>query len=112
MRWWDTYLKERSALTFLEDAKCRGKTDVNFFPERGQDTSAAYAVCRWCPARVECLTAAVENSEPDGIWGGIPAARRKKWIKAGVSPAEMIADYDREQEAKRPAEESEALVAV
>lgn len=100
LRFWNRYITERLAPTFLEDAKCRGNTEVDFFPERGQDTSEAYAICRGCPVRSDCLELAVQNSEPDGIWGGIPAARRKKWLKAEVGPAEMIRLYDHEQEAK------------
>jgi hypothetical protein len=99
VQWWRTYLKQKVAPGFLEDAACKGKyEEIDFFPERGQDTSEAYAVCRECPVRLQCLDLAILNQESDGIWGGIPAARRKKWLKAGTSAPEMIRLYDNERE--------------
>ena len=37
----------------------------------------AKSLCRRCPLQRECLTAAVENHEPGGIWGGLTAAERR-----------------------------------
>lgn len=99
IQWWSTYLKEAVPPHLLENALCR-ESEVSFFPGRGQDTSAACAICRECPVRVECLELSCRNREPEGVWGGIPAGRRKKWLKAEVSPGEMIRLYDSEQAEK------------
>ena len=41
-----------------------------FFAESPQDVESAKALCRECPARIACLSGAVERSEPWGVWGG------------------------------------------
>lgn len=51
------------------DAECREHPELTWFPERGEDSSAALAVCARCLVRDECRTAGA--SEGHGIWGGI-----------------------------------------
>jgi WhiB family transcriptional regulator, redox-sensing transcriptional regulator len=41
-----------------------------FFAEAPEDVEAAKLLCRGCPARIACLTGAVERREPWGVWGG------------------------------------------
>ena len=41
-----------------------------FFAESPDDVECAKALCRGCPARIACLSGAVERSEPWGVWGG------------------------------------------
>ncbi|MBM9467307.1 WhiB family transcriptional regulator [Nakamurella sp. YIM 132084] len=41
-----------------------------FFAERPDDLERAKAVCGPCPARAACLAAALDRSEPWGVWGG------------------------------------------
>jgi WhiB family transcriptional regulator, redox-sensing transcriptional regulator len=41
-----------------------------FFAESPQDVEQAKAMCRECRARLACLSAALERSEPWGVWGG------------------------------------------
>jgi WhiB family transcriptional regulator, redox-sensing transcriptional regulator len=41
-----------------------------FFAEAPEDVEAAKELCRGCPARITCLTGAVERREPWGVWGG------------------------------------------
>jgi len=41
-----------------------------FFAESPQDVECAKALCRGCPARIACLSGAVERNEPWGVWGG------------------------------------------
>jgi WhiB family redox-sensing transcriptional regulator len=56
-------------------AACRGLDPKLFFPERGEDTSAAKAVCAGCPVRGACLA---ENlAEHNGIWGGTSEHERR-----------------------------------
>src|SRR5579875_230573 len=48
---------------------CMGDPDL-FFAEAPEDVERAKAICRGCQARIACLAAALERSEPWGVWGG------------------------------------------
>lgn len=50
--------------------------DVNFFPERGEDSNAAKTVCARCLVADECARFAIEHGEA-GIWGGTSRRQRK-----------------------------------
>ena len=52
-----------------KDAACREHPEVNFFPERGESTAPAKAVCSTCLVADECAAYALENGIKDGIWG-------------------------------------------
>jgi WhiB family transcriptional regulator, redox-sensing transcriptional regulator len=41
-----------------------------FFAESPGDVEIAKDMCRDCPARLACLTGALERREPWGVWGG------------------------------------------
>jgi WhiB family transcriptional regulator, redox-sensing transcriptional regulator len=41
-----------------------------FFAESPDDVEDAKALCRGCPARISCLSGALERGEPWGVWGG------------------------------------------
>lgn len=62
-------------------ALCRGLDGNIFFPERGHSMLPAYAVCRGCPVRMECLEAAVRSGDRWGIRGGFTPEERKKIYK-------------------------------
>ena len=47
----------------------RGDPDL-FFAEAPEDLRRAKALCGSCPIRAHCLAAALERSEPWGVWGG------------------------------------------
>lgn len=49
-----------------------------FYPERGQPTHEAKAVCAACPVRAECLQHAIDTGETYGIWGGTSPLERRK----------------------------------
>jgi WhiB family redox-sensing transcriptional regulator len=51
------------------DLPCTGDPEL-FFAESPQDVECAKALCRGCPARLACLSGAVERGEPWGVWGG------------------------------------------
>ena len=65
------------------EAACRGRPEVNFFPEQGQSAAPAKAICAGCPAREACLAFAVEEGCDFGVWGGQGVADRKK-ARAGT----------------------------
>ena len=41
-----------------------------WFAETPADLERAKTLCAACPIRRQCLTAALERSEPWGVWGG------------------------------------------
>ncbi len=41
-------------------------------------SSVASAMCFQCPVRMECLKEACDNTEPHGIWGGLPWSIRQQ----------------------------------
>lgn len=59
-------------------ALCRGLDNNIFFPERGHSMLRAYAVCRGCPVRYECLEWAIETGDKWGIRGGFTPEERTK----------------------------------
>jgi WhiB family redox-sensing transcriptional regulator len=58
-------------------AACAGASTTTFFPERGEPTRHAKAVCTSCPVRVDCLTAALDEGEHYGIFGGTSERERR-----------------------------------
>jgi WhiB family redox-sensing transcriptional regulator len=65
---------------WMDDAACRGRTDVEFFPEVGYNGKApkALALCNNCPVKDDCLDFALENNIEHGIWGGTNPRQRKQ----------------------------------
>ena len=60
--WWD-------------NAACRDRPEVNFFPSRGESAAPAKAVCAGCPARPACLAFARVEQIEHGVFGGLTALR-------------------------------------
>jgi len=58
-----------SGLPGGRDLPCSDDPEL-FFAESPQDVECAKALCRGCPARIACLSGAVERGEPWGVWGG------------------------------------------
>ena len=56
--------------TWHKRAVCRGDGLDDYFPERGESTLAAKAVCAGCVVRSDCLAFALADSNTVGIWGG------------------------------------------
>jgi WhiB family transcriptional regulator, redox-sensing transcriptional regulator len=54
------------------------EADRLFFPERGQSSKAARALCSECPVQAECLEYALERREAFGVWGGTTERDRRK----------------------------------
>jgi len=63
-------------------AACRNMPANLFFPEQGQSTTEAKAVCAECAVRERCLTYALDHHERYGIWGGLSARERTRIRRA------------------------------
>ena len=68
-----------------ERALCRQIDADVFFPERDDDATpraekvaTAKAVCALCPARNQCLQAALDINERFGVWGGLTTRERDR----------------------------------
>jgi hypothetical protein len=59
------------------EAACQGAPLDWFYPEQGQSTADARALCADCPVRADCQAYA-DVCEKHGIWAGVSALRRHK----------------------------------
>lgn len=73
-----TSLSDLANFPHLPDALCREAPPEMFFPDVGDSGAAAKALCGLCPERSACLAWALENCEPDGIWGGLGERQRRR----------------------------------
>lgn len=64
--------------TWQDQANCLGVEPDLFFPERGEPTKHAKAVCEGCVVKAECLEFALVNGEKHGIWGGKSERERRR----------------------------------
>ena len=64
---------------WMENAKCKGRTDIHWFPERseGHLVAGVKRFCSDCPVRKRCLRWALDNNIPYGVWGGKSSTDRK-----------------------------------
>jgi WhiB family redox-sensing transcriptional regulator len=64
---------------WMDDAYCRGIDPELFYPERGESTAEAKAVCRGCAVRAQCLEYALTSPlEKFGVWGGLSERERRR----------------------------------
>jgi WhiB family redox-sensing transcriptional regulator len=78
-------LIERPA--WMADALCREHPEVNFFPERGDSSKPAQAVCARCAVCEACLTFALaDGGERFGVFGGL-SGRQRRLLRQGRSAA-------------------------
>ena len=59
------------------DALCAEVGLDLFYPEVGESTAAAKAVCARCTVRPECAQYALDHGERFGIWGGMSVPDRQ-----------------------------------
>lgn len=65
--------------SWMDDACCRGIDPDLFYPERGESTAEAKAVCQGCPVRGQCLEYALTSPvEKHGVWGGLSEYERRR----------------------------------
>lgn len=62
--------------SWMGEAACRGVSPDLFFPDRGESTAPAKAVCAGCPVSDECLEYAIRGREMFGVFGGLSARER------------------------------------
>ena len=77
---------------WMRDSACQEHPEVNWFPERGEDTRPAKAVCAGCLVRQECLDLALEQSDKFGIWGGMSERERRRIRKTRTIAQRMAGD--------------------
>jgi WhiB family redox-sensing transcriptional regulator len=70
-----------------EQGLCAQTDPEAWFPERGEPSRAAKAVCLRCPVRTDCLDAALERDELFGIWGGLSRQERAAIKRRGAGRA-------------------------
>lgn len=58
------------ATTARLDLPCQVADADLWFAEDPRDLERAKAMCAECPLRAQCLQAALDRSEPWGVWGG------------------------------------------
>lgn len=67
-------------------AACLGSDPDLFFPERGESTKEAKAICATCPVKAECMEYATSGVEKFGIWGGTSERERRAKRKGMPMP--------------------------
>ncbi|GGK45310.1 WhiB family transcriptional regulator [Nocardia camponoti] len=60
----------RTTPTASNALPCRAGNPDLWFAESPTDLEQAKELCAACPIRKGCLTAAIDRSEPWGVWGG------------------------------------------
>jgi WhiB family redox-sensing transcriptional regulator len=63
---------------------CLEYPELTWFPERGQSSAPAKAVCGRCLVQRECLGYALADPDLMGVWGGISMRERAQLRKAAV----------------------------
>jgi WhiB family redox-sensing transcriptional regulator len=68
---------ERSRPAFHADAACREHPEVTWFPEVGEPTAPAKAICASCLVRDDCRSWALDQGPAlQGVWGGTTPSSR------------------------------------
>jgi len=77
---------------WVNDAACRGRSDIDFFPEVGYNGKApiAVAVCNTCKVKKDCVEFAIENRIEHGIWGGLSPQQRKRYRRTQILNGEIL----------------------
>lgn len=76
---------------WMESAKCHIGDGVVWFPAQGERHLIAVAkrYCADCPVIQKCLTYALDNEIPHGVWGGHSPSERKKVVRSRRHQAKM-----------------------
>ena len=70
------------------DAACREHRELSWFPAKGDDMTAARAVCSGCLVLCECRSwALAQGAELQGLWGGLSGQERRRRRRRAALPA-------------------------
>ena len=61
---------ERADQSWRRQAACRGVDTDLFYADRGENATAAKAVCSGCPVAAQCADYAITANIRTGVWGG------------------------------------------
>ncbi len=59
---------------------CREIESAGFFPENDATLALAKGVCARCEVRLDCLALALRTPNLDGMWGGLSARERARFL--------------------------------
>lgn len=71
---------------WMDRAICAQTDPEAFYPDVGESSYPAKAICRRCPVIVECLGHALNTNERHGIWGGTTPRERRIMAKKARRP--------------------------
>jgi WhiB family redox-sensing transcriptional regulator len=74
-------ITDRQREVWMEQAACRSSDPNVFYPNRGDSTEPAKAICRDCPVRQDCLDHAIDQRETQGVWGSMSVRERRYEIQ-------------------------------
>lgn len=63
-------------------ALCRSTDPETFFPHPTAPTDLPMAVCRRCPVQTDCLAAALDAGDCEGVWGATTPRERRAMLVA------------------------------
>ena len=77
------------ATDWMKAGACRGRTDINFFPNKSDSDLPAKALCSTCPVLEPCYQYAVADPTIVGIWAGTSTRGRMR-IRVSIATGEPI----------------------
>lgn len=72
---------------WMREAACIDADPEAFFPEKGDTSAQAKAICARCDVSPECLTYALEHNITYGTWGGTSERERRSMQRRRQSRA-------------------------
>lgn len=75
---------------WTDRALCAQTDPEGFFPEKGGSTFEAKQICVRCEVRAECLSLALRNREPYGVWGGMSERERRRILRRPRAVTELL----------------------
>jgi WhiB family redox-sensing transcriptional regulator len=70
---------------WMAAAGCRGVPTAVFYDAATE--AEAIGCCAGCAVQSVCLAHALQTAEPDGVWGGLPARRRRDLLAGRAAEA-------------------------
>jgi WhiB family redox-sensing transcriptional regulator len=65
-------------MAWADRGLCAEVDPDEWFPDKGESSLRAKAICRSCPVRAECLEYALDHQIEHGIWGGLVRDERRR----------------------------------